>query len=231
MQARAEPVNFSDLFPAPSMFDSPRSWAAQGFTVLDRHDESRVMVAAHSLAPGLLFKKYSNAVKVDQCRNYDARVEGADRLRAFVREHGLEHVVVPRKHLVDLPRSHGPCEHVLVVDKIDVLRVKETERGYRAISEAVLRELCLVLFRFRGLDSIVDNVALTTAGKIAFIDTEHWSGGRRRPYLRYIRRFLSREHRQLAKKLFRKFEHDRPDVDRNAFVSEEDTSSWSSLSS
>ena len=230
MATQAE-VDFSGLFAAPSMFDSRRSWAAQGFTVFDRHDESRVMVAAHTCAPGLLFKKYSNAVKVDQCRNYDARVEGADRLRAFVREHGLAHVVVPQKRIVDLPPSHGPCEHVLVVDKIDVLSVKETERRYRAISDAVLRELCLVLFRFRGLDSIVDNVAFTTTGKIAFIDTEHWSGGRRRPYLRYIRRFLSRENRQLAKKLFRQFERHRPAADHTAFVSEEDTSSWSSLSS
>lgn len=213
------------------MFDSRKDWAAAGFTVFDRHDETRIMVARHSCVPGLLFKKYSNPASVDQCRNYESRIEGADRLRSFVSERGLKHIVVPQKWMIDLPVTHGSCAHVLVVDEIDVVSVKEIQQRYRSISEPVLRELCLVLFRFRGLDSIVDNVAFTTEGKLAFIDTEHWYGGRRRPYLRHIRQFLSSDNRQLAKKLFRQFERNHRHQDQNVFLDEEDTSSWSSLSS
>jgi hypothetical protein len=120
---------------------------------------------------------------------------------------------------------------VLVVEEIDVLTVKEIGNRYRTIDEAILRELCLVLFRFRGLDSIIDNVAFTTDGKLAFIDTEHWYGGLRRPYLRHIRRFLSSDNRRLAKKLFRQFERNHRKIDQNVFLDEEDTSSWSLLSS
>ena len=190
------------------MFASRRDWAAAGFTVFERHDETRVMVARHASVPGRLFKKYSSAVSVDQCRNYDARVEGAGRLRAFIAQHDLKHVVVPNKRVLDLPANHGRCEHVLLVEQLDLVSVSESERQYRTIADARLRELCLVLFHFRGLDSIIDNVPFTTGGKLAFIDTEHWYGGRRRPYLLYIRRFLSSENRRRAKKLFREFARD-----------------------
>ena len=224
-------IDFLGLFSAPSMFDSRRDWAAAGFTVFDRHDETRIMVARHEAAPGLLFKKYSRAVSVNQCKNYDARVEGAERLRAFIAEHNLKHVVVPQKWIIDLPSDFGPCAHVLVVEQLNLVHVNAIGKQYRAIDDAHLRELCLVLYHFRGLDSIIDNVAFTTDGKLAFIDTEHWRGGRRRPYLRYIRRHLSDENRLRAKQMFRRLERGAPVIDDSPFSEEEHTSSWSSLSS
>jgi hypothetical protein len=213
------------------MFESRRDWTAAGFTVFDRHDETRIMVARHATAPGLLFKKYSRAVTVNQCKNYDARVEGADRLRALIAKHDLKHVVVPRKWIIDLPPDHGVCEHVLVAEHLDLVHVNEIGKQYRAIDDNRLRELCFVLFHFRGLDSIIDNVSFTKEGKLAFIDTEHWYGGKRRPYLRYIRRHLSRDNRRRAKQLFRRLERGAPRLDDGGFSEEEDTSSWSSLSS
>ena len=196
-------IDVGRLFPSPSMFTSRRGWAAAGFTVFDRHDETRIMVARHADLPGLLFKKYSSAVSVDECKNYDARVEGADRLRTFIADRDLKHVVVPNKWILDLPANHGRCEHVLLVEQLDLVSVSEVGHLYRTIADELLRELCLVLFHFRGLDSIIDNVPFTTGGKLAFVDTEHWYGGRRRPYLRYIRRYLSQENRRHAEELFR----------------------------
>ena len=189
------------------------------------------MVARHEAAPGLLFKKYSSGVSVNQCKNYDARVEGAERLRAFIAEHNLKHVVVPQKWIIDLPSDFGLCAHVLVVKQLDLIHVNAIGKQYRAIDDAHLRELCLVLYHFRGLDSIIDNVAFTTDGKLAFIDTEHWRGGRRRPYLRYIRRHLSDQNRLRAKQMFRRLERGAPVIDDSPFSDEEHTSSWSSLSS
>lgn len=189
------------------MFDSRRDWADAGFSVLERAHEARIMVARHPDVPGVLFKKYSNAVSVDQRKNYASRVEGSQRLTAFIREHGLEHVVVPDKRAIDLPvvfDTHGEEAQVLVVDQFDLVTPDETRALYGSIDPVVLRELCFVLGTFRGLDSIVDNVTFTTGGKVAFIDTEHWYGGRRRPYLRYIRNHLSVESRKLAKKMFRR---------------------------
>jgi hypothetical protein len=224
-------IAFVGLFRSPSMFDSRRDWTAAGFTVFDRHDETRIMVARHATAPGLLFKKYSGAATVNQCKNYDARVEGADRLRALIAKHDLKHVAVPRKWVIDLPLDHGKCEHVLVVEHLDLIGVNQIGKQYRVIDDERLRELCFVLFHFRGLDSIIDNIAFTTEGKLAFIDTEHWYGGKRRPYLRYIRRHLSRENRLRAKQMFRRLERGVREIDASPFSDEEDTSSWSSLSS
>ena len=169
------------------------------------------MVGRHADVPGFLLKKYSSSVSVNECKNYDARVEGAERVRAFVADRGLRHVVVPNKWILDLPSDHGRCEHVLLVEQLDLVNVNEIGDRYRTIAGEILDELCLVLFHFRGLDSIIDNVPFTTGGKLAFIDTEHWYGGRRRPYLRYLRRHLSSENRRRAKKLFRQFARDSRD--------------------
>ena len=216
------------------MFDSRQKWASAGFSVLDRSNDKRIMAAQHPCVPGVLFKKYNSTVDIDQRNNYVARVEGADCLRAFIFDHQLQHIVVPRKQVIDLPvvfSSGGQSSQVLAVEKFDLIELKATIKCYRDIDLFILREVCFVLFHFRGLDSIVDNLPFTTEGKVAFIDTERWRGGRRRPYLRHLRRYLTSDRRKIAKKLFRQFQGGRLDIGADDFLDEEDTSSWSLLSS
>lgn len=199
-------LDLGQLFQRPEMFTSRSSWAAAGFDVLARSNEKKIMVARHALVPGLIFKKYGPALALDdQRKNYAARVEGAERLRDFVRSHDLRSVVVPNKQILALPSTfsrEGQVSQLLVVERIDLVGVEESEKAYYWIDPAILRELCCVLSRFRGLDSIVDNVPFTSDGRLAFVDTENWDRGRRRTYLRYIRRHLSSEGRTYARKLF-----------------------------
>lgn len=206
-----DPLDLEQLFCSPSMFDSRADWLAAGFDVLDRRDDAdKIMVGRHPLAPGILFKKYSSGVsRSRQYKNYARRIEGADRLRAFVTDRQLQHIVVPNKRVVELPptcsRTAKPS-HVLVVEEIDLTSHAETKEAYRRIGAEVLRELCLVLFSFRGLDSITDNVSFTTGGKLAFIDTENWHRGSRRRYLCHIGEYLTPEARVLSEQLFRALE-------------------------
>jgi hypothetical protein len=214
------------LFREPEMFESRRAWGSAGFRVLGT--SGKIMVAAHPAARGLLFKKYSSDVdERDQLHNFERRVEGADKLRAFVAEKRLGHIVVPRKHIVELRRPFKRS-HVLVVEHLDLVADDQTKAAYRRIAPEVLRDLCVVLFRFRGMDSIAKNLPFTTDGRIGLVDTEHWDRSTSKPYLHRVGEYLPRDRRSLAKKILAQLEDD-GDADVGSvaagdFDAEEDTS-------
>lgn len=195
------------LFRDPDMFESSRSWQKTGFSVDGRGAESDIMVASHPSAPGYLFKKYNKKVSLkDQLKNYRQRVEGADKLRAFIAAQRLTRIVVPRKHLHELPSvfSHKNVpSYVLVVERLVLLESSESKRMYRQMSNEDLRQLCTVLRTFEGLDSGVRNVPFTSGGQVAFIDTERWNG-KKKVHLHRIAEYLSDEQRQFAEAIFKK---------------------------
>jgi len=229
-----DPATFDtgELFQDPGMFDSPDDWADAGFRLL-RASDNKICVASHKSVDGYLFKKYVASGKrdslKDQLQNYQARLEGARRLRSLVAEGGLRHVAVPRKWLRELPSDFGSRRqpsHVLVVERLDLLDDAESSREYGRIDDDALRDLCVVLHAFRGLDSTIKNVPFTSDGRMAFIDTEHWerhSENRdKRRFLKYIGDHLSSGSRRSAQRMWDRLS-DGGDLDD--FDDEESTSS------
>jgi hypothetical protein len=221
------------LFRDPAMFDSRSSWGAAGFQVYNRSNNGKIMVARHPSARGLLFKKYVSAVpQKDQLRNFERRLEGSRRLRAFVKDHGLSRVVVPLKWVVELPRvfSRRGTSHILVVEQLELLGDEQTKVAYQGISPDILAQLCLVLFHFRGMDSNAKNLPFTADERIALIDTEHWDRGSSKAYLHHVGEYLSKERRKRAKKIFDRLEDGKAEeiISDSSFDFEEDTSSSSS---
>ena len=191
------------LFTDPDMFASRKAWHRAGFNVLDPAKDTECMVAAHQLASGYLFKKYPDDVsRKVQRANYEARIEGAARLAKLILRDGLQHVVVPGKHLHRLPRSFGKSSCVLVVERLDIVGTAAAERGYHNIADSVLRELLRVLVTFPGLDSNSKNVQFTRDGKIAFVDLENWRRrDRSEVKLKSIGSYLSRDKLKLARRI------------------------------
>jgi hypothetical protein len=195
------------LFRDRGMFDTADDWHDAGFKIL-RESENKICVASHSSANGYLFKKYVNAGKRedpdDQLKNYKTRVDGARRVRALISDRGLRNAVAPSKWIRELPSRFG--SHILIVERLDLLDDDESKRAYHRIDEGTLRDLCTVLYAFRGLDSTPKNVPITRDGKVAFIDTEHWdrhSGSKKqRPFLKYIREYLESDMRDRADRFF-----------------------------
>lgn len=196
-------LDLAALFTDPGMFDARRTWSRAGFAVHDPAKPSECMVAAHPSAPDHLFKKYSSAVaQRAQHQNYATRVEGAARLAKLIDRAALQHVAVPKKHIHALPRSFGKAASILVVERLDVVGPAVSERHYRHIDEAVLRDLLHVLVELPGLDSNSKNVQFTRAGKIAFVDLENWSHrDRREVRLKSIGSYLSSAGRKQAAKI------------------------------
>ena len=201
-------LDLDGLFADPDMFDSRKAWRRTGFDVLDPAKDTECMVAAHPSAPGYLFKKYADDVsRKEQNDNYAARIEGAVRLAELIRRECLQHVVAPRKHLHDLPKSFGKSSRVLVVERFDVVGPSASERRYRDVAEVVLRDLLHVLVAFKGLDSNSKNVQFTRGCKIAFVDLENW--GRRdrdRVRLKSIGSYLSKDRLKLARRILDELE-------------------------
>jgi septum formation topological specificity factor MinE len=204
-------ISLDALFVDPDMFDSRRAWRRAGFEVLDPAKDTECMVAAHPSTPGYLFKKYGNDVSPkEQSKNYAARIEGAAQLAKFITAERLAHVVVPQKHLHELPkkfRSHDRPTYILVVERLNILGKDESARRYHDIAEPVLRELLSVLVRYKGLDSNSKNVQFTRDGKIAFVDLENWGRkDRDEVRLKSIGNYLSKERLKLARKILDELE-------------------------
>jgi hypothetical protein len=199
------------LFGAPGMsdmFDSRRAWRRAGFDVLDPAKDTECMVAAHPSTPGYLFKKYADDVsQKEQNDNYAARIEGAARLAKLIRRERLVHVVVPGKHLHELPASFGKMSRILVVERIDIVGRDTSERHYKGIADDAMRDLLRVLVTFPGLDSNSKNVQFTQSGKIAFVDLENWRRKDRDCVrLKSIGDYLSKDRRKLARKILDELE-------------------------
>src|ERR1700674_3535974 len=135
-------LDLEKLFRDPDIFDSRDDWHDAGFEVLSRSSDSKIMVASHEAVNGILFKKYAIEISLkEQIENYARRIDGARRLKKFIEERELEHVVVPQKWLCELPHAFGSGRkksHVLVVERLDLLNEDETIREYRDIDEDVL---------------------------------------------------------------------------------------------
>lgn len=161
------------LFTDPKMFSSFDRFREAGFHLVD-HAETKIMSGSHKQLRGYLIKKYNNDRSgKDQLRNYMHRIEGARLLREFIGEHNFHRVAAPQKFLYELPASF-PERYLVVAEKFDLVSRKDTERAYGKLDREQGRELAVILYYFRGLNSTAANLPFTEDGKIAFIDTERW---------------------------------------------------------
>ena len=210
------------LFRDPDMFDSRSSWAAAGFEILNRSSNGKIMVACHSSVRGLLFKKYAATVaQKDQRKNYECRLEGSRRLRAFIEDRGFTRIIVPHKRLVTLSGEFSRRDSLLVAQRLELLGSDQTVSAYRHIDGELLRELCTVLYYFCGMDSNANNLPFLTGGRIGLVDTEHWDRGTRKDYLHHVQEHMASESRKAAKKIFRHLRED--DMAKGGEVFDKDT--------
>lgn len=199
------------LFKKENMFNSPQQLKRAGFQVLDRVHRG-LMVAGHPSMNNYLIKKFQNKVSQDeQLENYLRRINGARALGNFIRSNDLKHIIVPQKWLYALPERFSDPKrkkktYILIVEKMDLCSGGKDPEGeiaqkYYTIEFDILREICRVVYHFRGLDSMLHNLPFTYQNKIAFIDTERWER-QREGYLRNIMPFLSEDRREYALSVF-----------------------------
>lgn len=191
------------------MFDSKRSFAAAGFTIKGGSAEDRIMVGSHPTVPNYLFKKFMNDVSADDQReNFEERIWGAYEIRHMIEKHRLHGLIVPHKWIYDLPSEfatrRGRPSQILVVEKMAINEDDDVRAHYRSIDDGQLEQLCRVLHRFTGFDAAMHNLRFTTAGQIAFIDTESCRRKERKGtrVMKRIREELSSRSRRVVSRAF-----------------------------
>lgn len=196
------------LFTDPDLFSSPTYMRESGFKLKDRPRNKSLMVARHFLLPKYLLKKHQSYISPsDQLKNYLKRIRGARALEAFIELNHLKYIVVPKKWLYELPEIYSDPitkekSYILIVEDMDICgggkkRHGETAQKYYNIDLAMLRELCFVLYYFRGLDSMLHNLPFTHSNQIAFIDTERWEK-KRENFMSHILTFLRKDCQEYA---------------------------------
>lgn len=205
-------LDYKKLFADPDMFSSVETFRAAGFTVKKRSKDTKAMIGSHPSVAGHLFKKFNDSVSCcDQGANYRTRVSGAEAIRNLIEKHRLDRLTVPRKWIVELPPQFAArkrCTEILVVERLDLIGVPDSKKRYKAIDPVTLEQLCRVLYAFSGFDAAVHNLMFTTAGQIAFFDTESWNKSPRpmKRTCRYLSEEFTKDSRKIVKQLFDRFD-------------------------
>lgn len=202
----------ANLFKNPQIFKSNEHLRRAGFQPLNR--ESRpIMVARHAVIENYLIKKFKTGqtLRYKEINNYLDRISAARALHHFIKLNHLEHIVVPQKWLYPLPKrfsdsKSGKRMYVLIVEDMDICSGGDDPNGeigrrYSNMSFEILRELCIVLYYFRGLDSNVFNIPFTHQNKIAFVDTEKWKDVDRE-FLSRVKHYLNQDQLEYAARIF-----------------------------
>lgn len=195
-----------NLFENPKMFKSLGHLNKAGFHTISKRDH-KIMVASHPGMHNYLIKKFSVSTPQNaQLHNYLKRISGARALQEFIHLNRLQNIIVPQKWLYPLPDhfcdpNTGERTYLLIVERLDICSGKgrpdgEVARRYSNIDYDTLKELCIVVYYFRGLDSGPCNMPFTYQNKIAFIDTECWDEQVREGFLPRIMPYLGKQHQE-----------------------------------
>ena len=209
-------INLDRLFHKASLFDSVDKLRDAGFQIV-RESEKRVTVFGHPSAPGYLFKKFLRDVKrpfKEHLTSYQTRVQGARALKAHLDALGIDSVVVPRKWLCKLPgryRRRGKPDHIVVVEKCDLLERDNIKRRYSKLPKETVKDLCTIFFTFERVDFSARNWPFSTDGKIAVIDTGYLKritkglSFRRQSYKKNVEKLPTDKSRRYGKALWDEF--------------------------
>jgi|EndMetStandDraft_5_1072996.scaffolds.fasta_scaffold37093_3 hypothetical protein len=190
-----------NLFKNPKMFKSADEFRKEGFHIQFGH--KGLMVASHPNIKGYLFKKFPDKrSKETQLENYIRRIEGANTIRKFIEGNHFKHLMVPQKWLYRTPYGY-----ILIVEKMDIYNLNETNNRYFQIDPEILKELCTTLHALGGCDAFTRNQPFTRSGKIAFVDTEH-VGHMRNAFHKHILPALRHEMREYAISLWKKLDRE-----------------------
>lgn len=205
-------IDLDKLFRKSSVFASSRSLTKAGFKIL-RDKPDKIFVFTHKDARGYVLKKYMDGdvrSYKEQIDLYQDRVNGSRALREHLAAHQITRITAPRKWLCQLPSrfntKKGPS-YIVVADYFEILDEQESADEYKDISKEQLKELCTILFTFRGLDFTARNAPYVSDGRIVWIDTEYVKSikpkikSRERSYEKNIHKMLSSKSRRIAEDL------------------------------
>ncbi len=158
---------------------------AAGFKCLPLRKWDNVMVAWHSKLKGHLVKFYlDDQIGIPDLETLIKRIYGAEKIRTAINEFGYQKMFkVPRKWLYplpDLPASLPGLQRkkfILVEEDMSLYSSYDNEQLWKnSVNKKTLAALFHLLESLGLTDSVyITNIPFSTDGRLAFIDTEHYS--------------------------------------------------------
>ncbi|MBA2369567.1 MAG: hypothetical protein H0V82_11170 [Candidatus Protochlamydia sp.] len=196
--------NLDEMFFAARMTQDVQTFRHYGFKTLRIGPRSYVHVASHANLPSYLVKAYMDNELKEKGKHPSwhwlvKRCEGAKKIRKIIDQQNLQHFTVASKWIYPFPENPPPppfpgyTRHyalLLVKDMQLVPKRKNYDAWSQVITKSHLDELYIIISRAKGSSYRPDNIAYTTNGNFAFIDTEYPSRG---PDYSSIRRYLNEE--------------------------------------
>jgi len=164
-----------------------KTFASAGFISQFIRPRSFIRVASHPALPGYLIKAYLDS-EVRVKKNIPGwkwlvnRVKNAKTISHFIKKRKIKYFTVPKKWIYLLPREPSPPidssylrkNEILVVEDMNLVSKNDNIIAWKTvITKQHLDEFYAIITYAGGSSYRIDNVAYTTNGKFAFIDTEY----------------------------------------------------------
>jgi hypothetical protein len=196
--------NLDELFFSARSTQDVQTFRQSGFKTLRIGPRSYVHVASHANLPSYLVKAYMDNELKEKGKHPSwhwlvRRCEGAKKIRKIIEQNNIQHFTVASKWIYPFPENPSPPSSPEYTRHYALLLVKNMKlapkrKNYDAwlhvITKSHLDELYIIISQAQGSSYRPDNIAYTTKGTFAFIDTEYPSRG---PDYSSIRRYLNVE--------------------------------------
>ena len=146
---------------------------------------SQITVLSHPDHEEVIFKLYLDRVKIKrEAERFYQRIFGAELIREYLKSRDESPILIPKKWIYPIPKREGDDFHkerskhyfILIAEKIPASSPEEQLLLWKsAVQKEELIALYQIAFDLGLWDSVVPaNALITSEGKIALIDTEHY---------------------------------------------------------
>lgn len=150
-----------------------------GFKLLPKKNKRKIFVGFHNEIKGYAVKFFNNPHgKISEIDLFIKRIQGAELIRSYIEKNLLmDYFKVPKKWIWKIPNIKQ-MRYLLLVEDMDLLSSHANIKKWKKenFENTFLLNLYYIIKDVGLLDSLyIDNIPFSKDGKIAFIDTEHYS--------------------------------------------------------
>lgn len=172
------------IFSVKGVLSSTKSMEEAGFKILMFRQGRGLVIASHPSLKNYLIKTYLDSASHVDWTRWVRRIKGRDRIQNFLDENPYYNrfFKVPKKWIYHIPKKGRgvpqeegiPRQFLLVVENMDLVDSKETERLYKkVVTKSFLEGLYLIIEKTGFSDGHIGNLPFSSDRRIAFIDTEY----------------------------------------------------------
>lgn len=173
------------IFSKKRAIQSTETFTEAGFGEPTNRGPEKIRFGKHRDIQGIIIKVFCDDQPIiDEWQYWIRRIQGAELIRSYIEEKKFTRFKVPKKWIYPLPENPAPVgipecfrkNFILVAEDMHLKSYDESKRAYKKMSKKTMEQLFMIIRDLGLIDSVfVDNVPMTSDGRFAFIDIEHFN--------------------------------------------------------